>query len=230
MSEVIYASGARGLEQGGLPAPQQLLLPCLAVSLALHVLIFLLLPARQPDAAIVPVPVLDVTMVSRELDGPPVHAPQPVPEVSRRLASLPQPAVSESVILSTPGPMVLTQATPDAIAALEPLRAADETKAPSRADPPLMPPTFSAAYLRNPAPAYPVAARRSGEQGTVVLKVLVSPDGAPARVELDQTSGSKSLDSAALDAVKGWRFVPARRGVQNIEGWARVPVVFRLES
>jgi protein TonB len=30
--------------------------------------------------------------------------------------------------------------------------------------------------------------------------------------------------------VKGWRFVPARRGAQNIEGWVRVPVVFKLES
>jgi protein TonB len=92
------------------------------------------------------------------------------------------------------------------------------------------PPLFNAAYLRNPAPVYPAIARRSGEHGTVMLKVLVSPEGAPQRIELDQSSGSKSLDGAALEAVKGWRFVPARRGAQNIEGWVRVPVVFKLES
>lgn len=224
MSEAMHAS----LAQGGLPDPQQLLPPFLAVSLAVHVLIFLLLPAGQPDAAIAPVPVLDVTMATRELDAPPVHAPQLVPAVTRRPTALPQPAVAESVIPSTPGPMALTQAAPDLIAAGEP-RAAAETKAPSRADPPLLPPTFSAAYLRNPAPAYPAIARRNGDQGMVTLKVLVSAEGVSLRVELDQTSGSKSLDDAALEAVKGWRFVPARRGTQNIEAWVRVPVVFKLE-
>lgn len=224
MSEAMHAS----LAQGGLPDPQQLLPPFLAVSLAVHVLIFLLLPAGQPDAAIAPVPVLDVTMATRELDAPPVHKPQLVPAVTRHPTALPQPAVAESVIPSTPDPMALTQAAPDLIAAVE-SRAAAETKAPSRADPPLLPPTFGAAYLRNPAPAYPAIARRNGDQGTVTLKVLVSAEGVSLRVELDQTSGSKSLDDAALEAVKGWRFVPARRGTQNIEAWVRVPVVFKLE-
>jgi protein TonB len=203
---------------------------CLAASLALHVLTFLLLPARQPDAVIVPVPVLDVTMASREPDASPVHARQLVPEVAKRLAALPQPAAPEVTLLSAPGPTVLTPSAPDLIVAVEPLRATDETQAPSRADPPSVPPAFSAAYLRNPAPVYPAIARRSGDQGTVKLKVLVSSEGAPLRVELDQSSGSKSLDGAALDAVRGWRFVPARRGAQNIEGWVRVPVVFKLES
>ncbi len=226
----MHASRVCGLEQGGLPAPQRLLLFCLAASLALHALIFLLLPAMQPDATSVPVPVLDVTMASREQDAPPAHARQPVPEVPRRLASLPQPAAPEATTLSLPGPAGLNTPALDPVAALETPRATAETKAPSRADLPLMPPTFSAAYLRNPAPQYPAFARRSGDQGTVMLKVLVSPDGVPLRVELDQSSGSKSLDSAALDAVKGWRFVPARRGTQNIEGWVRVPVVFRLDS
>jgi protein TonB len=60
--------------------------------------------------------------------------------------------------------------------------------------------------------------------------VLVTVDGAAARVELDRSSGSASLDHAALDAVRNWRFVPARRGSQNVEDWVRVPVVFRIES
>lgn len=229
MSEAMDASGVRGL-QGGLPAPAQLLLPCLAASLALHVLIFLLLPARQPDVASASVPVLDVTMVSRERDATPVHARQPVPEISRRLVSPSRPAAPAVAMLSAPGPADLILSPSDPVAAVETPRATDEAKVPSRTDPPLMPPTFSAAYLRNPAPAYPAAARRSGSQGTVMLKVLVSPEGTPLRVELDQSSGFKSLDGAALDAVKGWRFIAARRGTQNIEGWVRVPVVFRLES
>lgn len=95
---------------------------------------------------------------------------------------------------------------------------------------PPTPPSFSAEYLRNPAPRYPVAARRAGEQGTVTLKVLVGMDGMPQRVEVERTSGSPRLDSAALDAVRRWRFVPAHRGSTPIESWVLVPVVFRLEN
>ena len=92
------------------------------------------------------------------------------------------------------------------------------------------PPAFNAAYLRNPAPRYPPVARRSGEQGTVTLRVLVTPEGLPARVDLERTSGSVHLDNAALEAVKGWRFTPARRGSEAVEGWVLVPIVFRLEG
>jgi protein TonB len=92
------------------------------------------------------------------------------------------------------------------------------------------PPAFNAGYLRNPAPRYPLAARRFGEQGTVMLRVLVTAEGLPARVDLEKTSGSMHLDSAAIEAVKGWRFTPARRGNEAVEGWVLVPIVFRLEG
>ncbi len=97
-------------------------------------------------------------------------------------------------------------------------------------EPAKSPPVFNAAYLRNPPPRYPPTARRLGSEGTVMLRVLVSAEGLPVRVDLEQTSGSSPLDHAALDAVRGWRFAPARRGEQNIEDWVRVPIVFRLES
>ena len=64
----------------------------------------------------------------------------------------------------------------------------------------------------------------------VMLKVLVTADGAPARIEIESSSGSRLLDAAATEAVRGWRFQPARRGNQNIEDWARVPLRFRLDS
>jgi len=92
------------------------------------------------------------------------------------------------------------------------------------------PPAYNAAYLRNPAPRYPLAARRFGEQGTVTLRVLVTAEGLPARVDVEKTSGSVNLDSAAIEAVKGWRFTPARRGNEAVEGWVLVPIVFRLEG
>jgi protein TonB len=90
-------------------------------------------------------------------------------------------------------------------------------------------PDFRAAYLRNPPPAYPAAARRNGEEGTVTLRVLVSTDGTPREVALERSSGSSVLDAAALGTVKNWRFIPARRAGEAQEAWVLVPVVFRLE-
>ncbi|MGH8634142.1 MAG: energy transducer TonB, partial [Burkholderiales bacterium] len=89
---------------------------------------------------------------------------------------------------------------------------------------------FNAAYLSNLAPRYPVAARRAGEHGTVTLRVLVTREGLASRVAVEKSSGSPHLDAAALEAVKAWRFTPARRGADAIESWMLVPIVFRLEG
>jgi protein TonB len=95
---------------------------------------------------------------------------------------------------------------------------------------PANPPVYHAAYLSNPAPRYPDAARRSGDQGTVTLRVQVTRDGVASRVAVEKSSGSPHLDTAALEAVKAWRFTPARRGGDAVESWMLVPVVFRLEG
>jgi protein TonB len=72
--------------------------------------------------------------------------------------------------------------------------------------------------------------RRIGEHGRVLLRVVVRPDGTPESVELRQSSGSPRLDEAALDAVRKWRFVPARRGDVPITAAVIVPIVFALEG
>jgi protein TonB len=80
-----------------------------------------------------------------------------------------------------------------------------------------------------PPPAYPQAARRRGEQGRVLVRVQVSPDGSPAAVSVAASSGSASLDDAALAAVRAARFTPATRNGTPVAGAAEVPIVFRLE-
>jgi len=87
------------------------------------------------------------------------------------------------------------------------------------------------AYGSNPKPPYPLAARRLGVEGVVTLEVLVRPDGSPAEVRVQSSSGSPLLDASALDTVrKSWRFIPARRGNVPIESRVTFPVRFRLSE
>ncbi len=90
-------------------------------------------------------------------------------------------------------------------------------------------PRFDADYLSNPAPAYPSLSRRLGEEGRVVLRVFVAAGGHPTQIEIRQGSGSPRLDDAALEAVRRWQFVPARRGDEAIAAWVLVPIVFNLK-
>lgn len=108
---------------------------------------------------------------------------------------------------------------------------ASPTAAPPAAPPPApaeTPPVFNAAYLDNPAPAYPALSRRSGEQGRVLLRVLVNAAGRADDVQLRSSSGSARLDEAARETVRRWRFVPARRGDEAVPAWVLVPISFSL--
>lgn len=211
--------------------PQHLLAACLLISILVHVVVFIGLPGWQRRIAEAAPPVLDVVLVAAP---PQVAEPAPAKPAAPQRRIEPAPKSRQAEAMPRPvaaAPAVAETAAAPAPVASEASRAAVESRAPpAPAEAPATPPLFNAAYLRNPAPVYPAIARRSGDQGTVMLKVLVNPQGAPVRVELDQSSGSRPLDSAALDAVRNWRFVPARRGERNIEDWVRVPIVFRLEG
>lgn len=89
--------------------------------------------------------------------------------------------------------------------------------------------TRDAAYLRNSL-EYPLVSRRNGEQGTVLVKVLVARDGSVLSAELEKSSGSPNLDTAAVRSVRKWHFTPARRGDELIEKEYIVPAVFKLEN
>ena len=44
------------------------------------------------------------------------------------------------------------------------------------------------------------------------------------------SSGYERLDRAAVEAVRHWRFAPARRGTETIAAWALVPILFQLDA
>ena len=79
-------------------------------------------------------------------------------------------------------------------------------------------------------PVYPDSARRLGIQGTTTLHVLVFADGHVAEVGLVQSAGHPDLDQAAADAVRRWRFEPARRGRDAVPMTVMLAITFRLDA
>ena len=67
-----------------------------------------------------------------------------------------------------------------------------------------------------------------GEQGKVVLRVLIDAQGVPQQVELKQSSGYERLDQQALETVQRWRFVPGKRNGVPEAMWNVVPIQFVL--
>jgi protein TonB len=143
-----------------------------------------------------------------QLDAPPPVEQPPATEE----AEAPPPAMDVPPAQIGPGPVALPAPAP--VAKPLPVVAAHE----------------GANYLKNPRPAYPEVALRREWQGEVLLRVRVSPDGRAAGITVQRSSGREVLDEAAVEAVRGWSFVPARQGGAAVGGWVTVPIVFRLQQ
>jgi len=82
----------------------------------------------------------------------------------------------------------------------------------------------------NPQPPYPDTAQSNGEQGTILVDVLVRASGKPAGAKVERSSGYRDLDDAAVQGVLNWRFVPAMRGGDWVKDWTTVKVVYQLPT
>jgi protein TonB len=89
---------------------------------------------------------------------------------------------------------------------------------------------FRANYAQNPKPDYPAVAKSRGWSGKVLLKVQVSAQGNSDSVAIEQSSGHEILDESAVEAVKKWRFIPAKRGETPVASSVIVPIVFTLRN
>ena len=166
---------------------------------------------------------------------PPPPAPTPTPQ---------RPQVKAPTLRPAPEPQPIADTTPSPNAiAVSPARADPVPPAPITATGPSTPvaappappapkidlPSSNAAYLQNPSPAYPAISKRMGEQGKVVLRVFISTDGLPQKIEINQSSGFDRLDRQAQDTVLRWKFVPGKRNGVPEAMWYLVPIHFVLE-
>lgn len=141
----------------------------------------------------------------------PKPKPEPAPEPTPEPVALPEPVADAAPAAPTPRP--------------EPIEAPSPVQAPPA---PVTPPRADAAFLNNPPPQYPLVARRLQQQGRVVLDVYILADGSVGEVRVKHSSGFARLDEAALNAVRRWRYVPAKRGDTPISVWYLQPIEFLL--
>jgi len=169
--------------------------------------------------------------------APPQPKPEPPPAPKTRLT----PPQTAAVKAQARPPAPMPQAIPDPSAApnaptgmtaepapLRPITAPVMT-APVVTPPQIELPSSDAAYLQNPAPVYPSISRRLGEQGKVVIRVLIGLDGTAQQAQVQQSSGFSRLDQAALSTVGHWRYVPGKRAGVPEAMWFNVPINFVLE-
>lgn len=186
---------------------------------------------RRAVEVVVPVQVIADLI---ELPQPKVEPAPPAPQPT----SKPQPVVRHT---PRPQPMPLPVAVADptpsdhapVVPASVPPAPAEPSPAPAKPAEPAVPavqlPSSTADYLNNPAPAYPPLSRRLGEQGRVVVRVLIDANGAASKAEVRTSSGFERLDQAALQTVLKWRYVPGKRAGVPEAMWFNVPINFVLE-
>jgi protein TonB len=154
---------------------------------------------------------------------PPVPAPRPTP--APVLAAAPTP-------VPVPAPFVVPAPEPVPAPAAAVVQAAPAPPAPVAPPAPPAPtllPATAVRYLVPPPIEVPMASRRLGESGIVVLRVLVDTAGLPKQITLHKSSGFARLDEQAISATRKARFVPQTENGTPIEVIATVTAQYELE-
>jgi periplasmic protein TonB len=159
------------------------------------------------------------TMV--EMPATVVEKPEPsdpIP-VDSRLVVTPVSRPDDSPLEQVQGETAITSTTP--------IGPSDDTGSGPVVPTPVEP-FVQARLLRSIDPYYPAAAIRSEEEGVVVLRVWLSPQGTVTEARVEKTSGFARLDDAALKSIRSWKFAAATRGGSGVETAITVPVRFEL--
>ena len=180
----------------------------------------------QPEAAQPPAPVPtppSTKPTPKPLASPPPTLQQPRVEPSPVLAETPSERAPVAETSPPPSPSPVVAASPATQNSVE------QAAPPAPPAPPKIElPSSKADYLNNPQPPYPGLSKRLGEQGLVVVRALIETNGTASKVELKTSSGFDRLDTAALQAVQKWRYVPGKRNGEPQAMWFDVPIHFQL--
>ncbi|MHA3903041.1 energy transducer TonB [Castellaniella sp. WN] len=163
----------------------------------------------EPEPVVEPEPELEPVVETPEPESitePPPPEPKPRPEPKPKPKPRPRPAPPKP-LPSPPAPQVSIARDTAAAGGARQASAARGEQVPVDPDRPRT--IGQVDYLgKRPSPVYPRVSQRRGEQGRVVLRVLISPLGQVADVSVRTSSGHARLDEAAVDAMRQARFRP----------------------
>jgi len=198
----------------------------LAVVAALHVAVIYGLVTNLAQRTI------DVVRAPIETHILPPDAPVPPPAPpAPKLAPPPPLYVPPPVVQIAPPPVpsrAVTAVTPVKPPEPAPPIAVPRTAAPAAHQAVRVQPRLDPARSRDPE--YPAASKRLGEQGSLIVQVLVDPDGRPRDVRLIESCGSPRLDQAALAGIRSsYRFIPGTLDGKPEAQWFTFRFVWKLK-
>lgn len=150
-----------------------------------------------------------------QLAPPPLAVPPVVPVVI-------QTPVENAITLPPPQPVAVEKPAAPAVAAVTAPAAAPAQPAGPR--------TLSSGveYIEAPQPVYPNMSKRLGEQGKVILRVLVDEKGKANQVVVQTSSGFARLDEAGRQAALRAHFKPYIEDGRPVAVYVIVPLNFAL--
>jgi TonB family protein len=78
-------------------------------------------------------------------------------------------------------------------------------------------------------PAYPKDLRERNIEGKAILKILINKEGKVQEIQIFESSGYEPFDQIAVKSVWQWRFKAARKGIQQMESWVLIPILFQID-
>jgi protein TonB len=230
MSAMTFSTGPDLDDAGASLAKLRAKFGPLAMVLAAHALLFYFIYSgmltRMVDAA-VPQAVL-VTFVAPPAPpkaSTPPAAPKTVAITQQKPPELPSVPVVQVQLTPPPNTISVTQAPPPAEKA--PV-AAVAAPAPAAAAPKTI--TTGIEYILPPQTVYPQMSKRMGEQGKVVLRILVGENGKPDQVQVQTSSGFSRLDEAGRQAGLRVLFKPHMEDGRAVPVYVILPLNFQLTS
>jgi protein TonB len=203
------------------------LFPLLAIAAALHLVVataFLTEHEEKLPEITKPQALPMTIQISSRTPPAPVEQSKPQP----KNVSLPKKVTQKKTVTENKPAETPTSSVVDSAPAISETPPPSPAPIQQAAKEEVVGPRSDADYLNNPAPSYPQVAVTRKWEGKVLLNVRVFSNGTVDSIELAATSGKKALDDAAIKAVERWRFVPAKRGKESIDGWVQVPIEFKL--
>lgn len=206
----------------------------LASVIAIHALLFYFVYSgmlhRMVDVALQPA--VMVNFVELPVPKEPPAAPKLVPLVQLPPPVVPVVPVPVVQIAVVPQNTITVEQSAAPVAPRAPVQVA---AAPAPAAPvagPATPKTITSGieYIHPPQTVYPMMSKRMGEQGKVVLRILVNEKGLPDQVQVQTSSGFARLDEAGRQAGMRALFKPRLEDGRAVAVYVIVPVNFTLAT